>query len=225
MGIVHGLEPITLIGGGVVQDDDLRDCLDLAPRLVAADGGALIALENGGVPEAIIGDMDSGGAAIERGIDPDTIHRIAEQDSTDFDKALRNIDAPLVLGVGFTGRRIDHELACYNALLRHADRRCVLVGSEDVICVCPPVLEMDLEAGTRVSLFPLTDVGGTSRGLRWPINGLAFSPSGQIGTSNEATGCVQLKMQAAGMLLILPKDHLQTLVKALLAQPGSWPAL
>ncbi|WP_299354632.1 thiamine diphosphokinase [uncultured Shimia sp.] len=225
MGIVHELEPITLIGGGLVHNDDLSACLDLAPHLVAADGGALTALDLGHMPKAVIGDMDSSPDLVARGVPAAAIHQIAEQDSTDFDKALRNISAPLVLGVGFTGKRVDHELACYNALLRHADRRCILIGSDDVICLCPPSLPLDLEAGTRVSLFPLATVTGRSKGLQWPLDGSEFAPSGMIATSNCATGAVQLDLAEPGMLVILPKACLEILVKALLAQPGSWSAL
>ena len=224
MAIVHGLEPITLIGGGLVTEGDLRACLSLAPRLVAADGGALLALDFGAIPVAVIGDMDSGSEAVARGVPAGAVHRIAEQDSTDFDKALRNIDAPLVLGVGFTGRRVDHELACYNALVRHPDLRCVLVGSDDVVCLCPPSLRLELTEGTRVSLFPMAEVRGRSDGLAWPIDGLRFAPDAQIGTSNVATGPVQLDVEAPGLLLILPRDALPELVRALLEQPGSWSA-
>ncbi|WP_306461219.1 thiamine diphosphokinase [Shimia sediminis] len=222
MAIVHDLEPITLIGGGLVRESDLTDCLTLAPRLVAADGGALQALDFGVMPEAVIGDMDSGHDVEDRGVPPEALHRIDEQDSTDFDKALRNIDAPLVLGVGFAGRRIDHELACYNALLRHADRRCILVGSDDVVCLCPRKLYLPLEAETRVSLFPLAPVTGRSDGLAWPIEGVQFAPDGAIGTSNAAKGPVTLEIDAPGLLLILPRVALSMLVKALLEQRGSW---
>ena len=220
MAIVHELEPITVIGGGLVAKDDLDCCLKLAPKLVAADGGALTALDLGVMPEAVIGDMDSGADVVARGVPPEVVHRIAEQDSTDFDKVLRNVDVPLVLGVGFTGRRIDHELACYNALVRHPEIRCILVGSDDVVCLCPPSLELDVKEGTRVSLFPLAQVQGRSEGLVWPIEGLRFAPDGQIGTSNEATGPVRLEVDAPGLLLILPRAELPALVRALLAQPG-----
>ena len=225
MGIVHDLEPITLAGNGPFRDSDLTDCLSLAPRLVAADGGALAVMDRGRMPEAVIGDMDSGGALAGRGVAPEVIHRIAEQDSTDFDKALRNIDAPLVLGVGFRGGRLDHDLACLNALLRHAERRCILVSETDVTCLCPPRIALAPEPGTRVSLFPMAAVSGQSEGLRWPIDGLDFAPGGQIGTSNEVTGPVRLSMEGPGMLLILPRETLGMLVRALLEQPGSWSAL
>ncbi|WP_372885279.1 thiamine diphosphokinase [Shimia sp.] len=206
-----------------MQDGDLDACLTLAPRLVAADGGAAHCLARGILPEAVIGDMDSCPDAVLQGIPPGRVHAIAEQDSTDFDKALRNIDAPLVLGLGFTGARIDHELACYNALLRHADRPCLLLGGSDLVFLAPPAIELPLAPGTRVSLFPLARLGGRSRGLRWPIEGLSFDPAGRVGTSNAAEGPLGLEFPEPGMLVILPRQCLGVAVRALLAPPaGSW---
>ncbi|MEC8195182.1 MAG: thiamine pyrophosphokinase, partial [Pseudomonadota bacterium] len=118
---------------------------------------------------------------------------------------------------------MDHELAVHNALVRYPNRRCVLIGETDVLCVAPPKLTLDVAAGTRVSLFPMRAVTGRSEGLKWPIDGLDFAPDGMIGTSNAATGPVTLEMDGPGMLLILPKALLSELVKTLLATPEGWP--
>ena len=137
---------------------------------------------------------------------------------------MRAIQAPVTLGVGFTGARLDHQLACYNGLVRHPDRRCILLSDTDIAFLAPPVLELPLTTGTRVSLFPLGLVEGVSEGLRWPIGGLVFTPDGRIGTSNQATGPVRLEVTAPKMLVILPRIWLEVVVRALAAQPGSWPA-
>ncbi len=222
--IVHEMEPIALIGGGTLNTGDFDACLALTSYVVAADGGAAVCVNHDVIPNAVIGDMDSVDEETLSRLPPERIHRVLEQDSTDFDKALRNISAPLIIGAGFTGGRMDHELACFNAMLRHADRRCILVGECDIVFLAPPTLTMPLVAGTRVSLFPLSRVAGHSQGLRWPIGGLDFRPDGKIGTSNEAVGPVTLDWDRAGMLVILPRDCLEGAVKALVAQPGSWSA-
>lgn len=213
-----------LVGGGPAGAAGLRLLARIAPCVVAADGGARAALAAGLLPEAVIGDLDSLDAASRAAIAPERIHLVAEQDSTDFDKALRSISAPVVLGAGFLGARRDHELACLNALVRHADRPCVLVGRSEVILHLPPVLDLPLGAGDAVSLFPLRAVTGRSRGLHWPIDGLAFAPDGRIGTSNRATGPVHLAMDGPGMLAILPRRVLRPLVAAL-GRAARWPAL
>lgn len=227
--IVDSLEPITLVGAGTLTKSDLESCLRLAPKVVAADGGAVHCRKFGHIPEAVIGDMDSLEAADIAAIAPERLHHIAEQNSTDFDKALRSITAPVVLGAGFAGARVDHQLACYNALVRHPDRRCVLLSDADITFLAPPKLCLKLGAGTRVSLFPMGSVSGTSEGLRWEIDGLAFAPDGSIGTSNEAVGAVTLTFSAPHMLVILPREWLAEVVRTLRAQAvsqtGGWPAL
>lgn len=223
--IVDSLEPITLVGGGFVDRGDLISCLSFAPKVIAADSGAQVCQDLGAPPDAVIGDMDSVSEDVLSKLPPDRIHQIKEQNSTDFDKALRSISAPLVLGVGFCGGRLDHELACFSTLLQRPDRRCILLGPEDILFLAPPELSLPLDSGTRVSLFPLAPVQGRSQGLEWPVDDLFFEPGGQLGTSNLSTGPVRMTWEQPGMLVILPKACLGIAVTALAAQPGSWPAL
>ncbi|HBS49452.1 MAG TPA: thiamine diphosphokinase [Rhodobacteraceae bacterium] len=211
--IVDTSEPVTLIGGGEIGPGDLELALTLAPRLVAADGGALAALSAGLVPEAVIGDFDSLPGAVRGRLPEDRLHPIREQDSTDFDKALRSIRAPVVLGVGFMGARIDHQLAAFNALVRRADRPCVLLGVREVVCHLPRRLSLPCEPGDVVSLFPLRPVTGRSTGLEWPIDGLTLAPDGRVGTSNRALGPVTLDMDGPGLLAILPRARLAALTR------------
>ena len=216
MTLLTSASPVTLLGGGECTKQDLSDALKIAPVLVAADGGADHALRWGRMPEAVIGDLDSLSQAARESTPKDRVHRIGEQDSTDFDKTLRSVEAPLFLGVGFTGRRIDHELAVLSTLVRRPDKPCLLLGAQDVVMAAPRQLNIRLPIGTRLSLFPLAPVEGRSSGLRWPIDGLSFAPNGQIGTSNEVTGPVSLEFSGPGMLLILPRAALGSLLSALL---------
>ncbi|OSP56702.1 thiamine diphosphokinase [Pseudoruegeria sp. SK021] len=216
--------PVTLAGGGDLLSSDLRDCLALAPRLVAADGGADRLLVLGALPEAVIGDMDSISKAGRAALPRDVLYPVAEQDSTDFEKCLTRVHAPIILALGVLGPRSDHALAAYNTLVRHPDRRCILVDDSDIVLLAPPSLSLDLAPETRVSLFPMAPLGGRSTGLFWPIDGLEFAPNLQTGTSNRATGPVRLEFDAAAMLLILPRAMLPALIAAVLAAPG-WPAI
>jgi len=214
--IVQSEGTITLLGAAAVSDAVIHESFRIAPLLVAADGAARRALEAGLMPAAVIGDMDSIDAKTRAAIPPDRMHLIKEQDCTDFDKALRHIAAPLILAIGFTGQRLDHELAVYNALVRQHDRPVIVVGDHDICCHVPPQLDLRLDPGTRVSLFPMAPVQGSSTGLRWPIDGIAFAPNGRVGTSNAAiSDAVCLRMDAPGMLLILPRAALRPLMQAL----------
>jgi thiamine pyrophosphokinase len=222
--IVYSPDPITLVGGGEATPQDLAEALTLAPLCVAADGGAGLALQWGVDLAAVIGDFDSLSSADLARIPAARCHRITEQESTDFDKALSRIAAPVVLGVGFLGGRMDHQLAAFHTLAVRCERPCILIGQEEVVCLAPPEVSLPTQAGDVVSLFPLAPVSGESDGLHWPIQGLAFDPMTRIGTSNRAEGPVHLRMDAPAMLLILPRRIMPALVSTL-AQPKSarWP--
>ena len=224
--IIDVSEPLTLIGGGSLSDGDIAVARTFGPTCVAADSGADAALAAGVPLAAVIGDMDSISAHARAWIPPERFHLIAEQDSTDFEKVLRSVNAPLVIAVGFAGGRIDHELASMHTLARRADRRIVLLGQEDVVFHCPREITLPLPTDTRVSLFPMGPVTGRSKGLYWSIEGLSFAPAIQSGTSNRATGTVELAMDGTGMLCILPKAFTTLVVSALsaLTAHALWPA-
>ena len=221
--IVYSSDAITLVGGAELRRSDLTTALSFAPFLVAADGGADHLLREGLQPQAVIGDMDSISDPAAVAFGP-VLHKVAEQLTTDFDKALRHVAAPLVIAVGVTGGRFDHELAALHVLLRHPDRVCVVLGPDSLMVLCPPELALDLAPGTVVSLFPMGPVRCGSTGLRWPTDHLNFDPASVIGTSNEAVGPITLTPNSPAMLLILPAETLAEAVRALLAAPARWPA-
>jgi thiamine pyrophosphokinase len=197
---------------------DLRLALARAPLPVAADSGADRLLQHGVMPEAVIGDMDSISAGAMARISSSRQHLVAEQVTTDFDKALRFIEAPLILALGFAGARLDHGLAAFSTLVAQSDRRCILIGPKDLAFAAPPRLELALGIGEPLSLFPMARVTGRSEGLEWPIGGIGFAPDGMIGTSNRVVSRrVVLEFDARGMLVILPRRRLDAAIRALQA--------
>ena len=213
---------VTVIGGGVLHPGALSIAREVAPVLVAADGAAARALEAGWEPVAVIGDMDSLDEQTRSAIPAERLHHIAEQDSTDFDKCLRNISAPFVLGIGFTGARLDHELAAFSTVARHPELPCILIAEQDICCLAPRMLGLRLPVGTRLSLFPLGNVRGRSSGLRWPLDGVEFAPDRRVGTSNETSAPeVELHFSAGNMLLILPREYLPELLGAVSHRGGN----
>lgn len=209
---------VTLAGGAPFGARPLAAALALAPRLVAADGGADRLLRLGHMPEAVIGDLDSISAAARARLGAQRLFPIREQATTDFDKALRSIEAPFVLGLGFAGARLDHGLAVFSVLARHPEQRVVVLGGRDAAFLAPSRLGLRLPVGTRLSLFPMAEVRGTSEGLRWPIAGIDFHPLGMIGTSNRTVAQdIWLEFDAPRMLVILPRGHLRAVVAGLTA--------
>ncbi|MEM9970290.1 MAG: thiamine diphosphokinase [Pseudomonadota bacterium] len=215
-GIVQSTEIVTLVGGGPLPAGALAAALGLGPRIVAADGGAAAVMAAGHVPDAVIGDFDSLDARVRAAIPPARLHHDPDQETTDFEKALSQITAPLILAVGCTGGRLDHELAAFNALIKHDKGPVLLIGDEDICFALTGPLTLPVGAGTRVSLFPMAEVRCASTGLRWPTDHLTFRPWGRVGTSNAAVDPdITLTPGGPGMLVILPRATLPAVSRAL----------
>lgn len=220
--IVQTPDCLTILGPSDATTEDVDEALRRAPKLVAADGGAARALELGHMPDAVIGDFDSLPHSILQDLPAGRLHRIAEQDSTDFEKCLARVQARLVLAVGFSGRRFDHALAVMNTLVRYPERPCVVIGGEDIVFAAPRrEIALDLPIGTRLSLFPMSELRMSASGLRWPVGQIDFAPAGRIGTSNEVAGPVRLHPDAPGMLVILPRAALAAAIEALTGVTGA----
>ncbi len=201
--------PVLLVGGGPVDGTMLASAHARTGAIVAADQGADRLASFGLVPDVIIGDLDSlADASVwsARGV---RVHRITEQDTTDFEKCLYATAAPHYIALGFTGGRLDHTLAVFHAMLRHPDKTVVLLGEMEALALLPPgrVLRIEVGAGARVSIFPLAECRGiASDGLAWPVTGLPMAPGRQIGTSNRATASViTVGVDRPGALIML--DH------------------
>jgi len=211
---------VTIAGAGPLTPGPLGAALALAPHLIAADGGADALAALGHAPEAVVGDMDSlrdpDGWAARPGT---RLVRLAEQDTTDFEKCLYATVAPLHLAVGFTGGRADHFLAVLHAMLARPAARVVLLDGAEAMALIPPgrALRLPVGTGTRVSLFPLAETTGTlSEGLAWPVTGLTLAPGRRIGTSNRAVAPeVAIGFDRAGALVMLPAAGLGALARAL----------
>ena len=223
--IVFSQAPVLLVGGAHGDNAQLEQLLTEIETVVAADSGADWLRSVGRLPDALIGDLDSVSDSTRAALPESAVHHIAEQDSTDFDKAVRSIAAPLIVGIGFLGGQVDHLLAVMTVMARYPDRAIMLVGDHDVVAHVPPKIDLPLTKGTRVSLYPMRAVSGTSVGLHWPIDGLDLSPVERVGTSNRADGSVSLTAQEPGLLLILPLSERSVLEQALMQADGLWPAL
>ena len=219
MGIVSEIEPITIVGGANFSQELLLESLKRAPVVYAADGGANLCMQYGCQPKQVIGDLDSLSPSLRSELNPSRVIHVAEQDTTDFEKLLIRVDAPFMLAIGFMGGRIDHQMAVQTVLTAYAHRKIICVGDEDVMFVSPPEIDLPLDAGTRISLYPMAPVQARSTGLYWPTDGLSFAPDGQIGTSNKATRPVTLLPSAPCMLVVLSKTCLDIAIDAMQAAP------
>jgi thiamine pyrophosphokinase len=200
MGIVAYNEPVTLIGGAQTGNDEISTAMRLAPRIVAADGGAAQVMSAGYRPERVIGDLDSLPDDLRLSL-ADVIECVSEQETTDFEKCLMRIDAPRILALGFMGGRIDHQLAVLNVVARYAGRRVVLFGAGDCAVVVPKDgLSLTLPVGDRVALMPMGVSQAWTTGLRWNLDGQALAPDGMISSSNEVAGPITVRVSGPVLL-------------------------
>jgi thiamine pyrophosphokinase len=219
MAIFSENEPITIVGGAHFSKELLLEALERAPIVYAADGGANLCMQYRCQPKQVIGDLDSISPSVRCEIEPSRVIHVSEQDTTDFEKLLIRVKAPLMLAVGFMGGQIDHQMTVQTVLATHAHQKIICVGEHDVMFVSPPEINLALEAGTRVSLYPMAPVQVQSAGLYWATDGLCFAPDGQIGTSNRATGPVSLTPSSPRVLVILPKTCLDISINAMQVAP------
>ena len=207
--------PLTIVGGGEFSSTNFHKCLKIAPKIIAVDSGLNFLNINKNVPDWIIGDLDSVKNLKVWKQKGSNIKKIAEQETTDFEKCLYSFNAPFFLGNAFLGERIDHSMAAISSLVKMKDKKVFLLGKRDFLFHINKKIELNLEIGTRISLFPLKDVVGiSSEGLRYRIKGVSFSPGFKIGTSNEVLHSkVKIELSGTGMIIILPIKSFDKIVK------------
>lgn len=208
---------LVIVGGGSFDLTLLASLSAGGAALVGADGGGDAIAEAGLIPDAIVGDFDS--LADPDDWEPETrLVHIAEQETTDFEKALYSTRAPLTLALGMTGKRFDHTLAALSAVTRFgADRRIMLRDEYDLALSLSGTFSFYAEKGERVSIHPLASVRfARSKGLLYPLDGLTLAPGERIGTSNQALGgeiSIEAEPESRGpWLIILDGKHLNRMI-------------
>lgn len=209
--IVSSLSPITLLGGADLGTHELNISLSHAPIIVAADGGADHAFADGHSVTAVIGDLDSISDAARTAY-ADRVHQSTDLDTTDFEKLLNSVSAPLLLCCGFLGGRLDHTMGVLNVIARYADVPVILLSTDDVVFVAPSDMHINLPIGVRIGLLPLGEVNATSQGLRWNLDRLDLQPTRWVSSSNEvAAGQVTVTSQGP-LLVTLPLAQLDAAI-------------
>jgi thiamine pyrophosphokinase len=166
----------------------LRRLAGGADMIVAADGGANVALRSGIRPDVIIGDMDSILRETRKWLSDSRVLRVRRQDNTDLEKALDFISArgPAEVAIaGATGGRIDFTLGNLSVFWNYT-RTLDMMFVGDGWRAFPVLRRRTVKAprGATVSLIPFGSCAGVSlRGLRYPLKEASMRV-GEIGVSN-----------------------------------------
>ena len=177
-----------------------------AGLVVAADGGADVALRMKLYVHAVVGDLDSVSAKAREAVPPARFHHVPRLDRTDLEKAVEfaveagcgEID---IVGAG--GGRADHAIANLSVLPLYRGRASVRLHDELFeVSLVESATIIEGEAGTVISLVAIGECEGvTTRGLRWDLAGatLRFSP---LGIHNEIEKSPALVVCERGDLLL-----------------------
>ena len=179
---------------------------------VCADGGANAAAHLDVRPDLIIGDLDSISATSLKKFGSVTTRRIADQNSTDLEKAISWLlrqGYKTINVLGATGGRPDHFIGNLSALakfsrkarIRFHDRKgeWVYVGTD---------FSIDAPAGTVVSLVPLSRCEGIiTHGLKWELHYEMLELGVRESTSNVVKSSpVSIRVRSGNLLLYQLKE-------------------
>jgi len=202
------------VGGASIAENAISAVFSHVAAFIGVDGGADHLLAASIAPAAVIGDLDSLSAQARATFGPQLCY-VAEQLTTDFEKALIRVNTPLVLALGFTGGRLDHTQSVLSVMARHIDRAIILVDAQDVSFVARlGQTSFDAPADVRVSIMPLTVATVTVSGLQWPFTETRMTMDGFTSASNAAIGGA-VSIQTDGPVLVtLPRALLPTAMQA-----------
>jgi thiamine pyrophosphokinase len=201
-----------LLGGPVTVTPRLRRQIG-GCRCIAADGGMVHAQPLGLAVELWVGDFDSADRELEN-----RYQHVERQsfpvakDMTDGDLAAKAAIArgatSLVL-VGAMGGQTDHAFAHLTLALRLSRSGCATMltsGAEEAHPLLPGKLSLSLPPGSRLSLLPLTELGGLSlRGTRWPLDDIDVELGSTLTLSNSVLGPVEVSLASGyGIVIAYP---------------------
>lgn len=185
----------------------LQAHLQVADLFVCADGGANAAAALGVTPDFIIGDLDSISTATTKEFAEVTTRRIADQYSTDLEKALTWVTRKGYTDVrifGATGGRLDHTVGNLSALAKFSRKaRIRMYDADGELSYVGSEITIDLPVGLTISLLPLTLCEGVStKGLKWNLKYESLALGSREGTSNVVTASpVTIKVRRGTLLL------------------------
>jgi thiamine pyrophosphokinase len=185
------MKTLVICNGHPPSSDLFNQTYRWADYVVAADGGGNIALQLGGTPDVVIGDLDSFDKHNAHSFD---IKHDPDQESNDLEKALeeaRKQNATQVIVLGATGRHVDQTLKNLSVLKQFNSRFQSLIMRDEYhdIFVLPKSFSIDLPVGTGLSLFPLSGRadGIKTEGLLYPLNDETLENGVRDGSSNQVT--------------------------------------
>ena len=181
---------IILANGQYPSHPTALNKLHAAGTIICTDGSANKLLENGLIPNVIIGDMDS--TTVDQNSFKGLYVKIIDQDNTDLDKAfewckLNNLSPLTVLGT--SQLREDHTIGNLILLANYSDELDINFVTDYFTITCHHGKRSFTSFKQQlVSIVPVEDIQSiTMEGLEFPLIDEPF-PLSSRGISNRATG-------------------------------------
>lgn len=203
---------LIVLGGDRPEPGRLAAWIQSASLVVAADSGADRVLEAGGIPDVLIGDLDSA-SALAREKARKAI-QIEDQGSTDCDKALAyvaSLGAGSVVLANVEGGLPDHHLATLHSAAK-APIDAILAFERGLghALVGPREITYRTRADARVSFLPIEPCQGVDlQGVEWELRQAEMRPLGATSISNRAVGDrVRISLHSGAGLVFIETDGL-----------------
>ena len=200
------MRALIIANGEGPSKDLVRALRDAVDTVIAADGGADVALAAGVVPDFVVGDLDSVSEAARLRIPAERFHLDADPEATDLQKTIRfaiEKGASEVDIVAWGGGRADHALANLSVLVMFRGLAKIrLVDDAFEVSLVDGSASVSAAIGTVVSIVAIGPCTGvTTTGLRWNLEDepLSFSPRG---IHNEVASSPATVSVLAGNLLL-----------------------
>ncbi|MBW7887706.1 MAG: thiamine diphosphokinase [Bacteroidetes bacterium] len=198
---------LVICNGKIPPREYFTPYLKERPVILCADGGANKARNINITPHLIIGDLDSITEQTRKAFQHIPIIHLADQYSTDLEKALEYLLQHAVHSAvvfGATGNRSDHLMANFSILLKyHSKLHLQFVDEYSTVEIVDKKISFKAKRGQQISLMPMGRCEGiVTKGLKYPLENEALALGVREGSSNEAVSSTVSVSVARGALLL-----------------------
>jgi thiamine pyrophosphokinase len=188
-----------------------KEVFSLLPdvEIYAADGAANILIENGTIPEYIIGDMDSFNIEKYHDISKNSmIINVPDQELNDFEKILIVVLSKKlrhILIFGFHGGELEHTLNNWSVLIKYIDKLNLCIYDHGRYGI--PLnrsFSINLNEDELVSLIPQPKALLKSNNLKWELNNEELQLGSREGARNRVIASpVDINVLSGSLLLFI----------------------
>jgi len=181
---------VIIANGEPLNRSRLKEILQDANYIIAADGGIYFCIHEGIIPDCIIGDMDSAASVLSQFKNKAKVIQLADQNSTDMEKALKYaavLKPQIIEVINCFGKRTDHSLANIFILNNYNHSPDLLMHDDwGVMQMLKPGKKIFSHMQRKtISLFAIGEVKNISlKGFLYPLEEKEIEP-GFIGLSNQ----------------------------------------